>query len=207
VLSRALIDEKLVADSKEPVTICYFFFNDNEEQSSATTALCALIDQLCSRHHKLYSDVNDKAIRGGKGLRNDFDAIWDLFLEVAEFMGKVICVLDALDACKPVERESLIQSLETFYSCRQAFGQQESNLKFLTTSRPFIENETALFLLVRDIPTIRMTGQDESEKVSSEIDMVMGRELQTIAESFRLDENAHSSLHDRLKRIPNRTHL
>lgn len=111
-----MIDEKLVADSEEPVTICYFFFNDNEEQSSATTALCGLVDQLSSRQHKLASDVHNKAIRGGKGLRNDFDAMWNLFLEAAKFIGKVICVLDALDACKPVERESLVKRLETFCS-------------------------------------------------------------------------------------------
>lgn len=52
-----------------------------------------------------------------------------------------------------------------------------------------------------------MTGQDELEKVSSEIDIIMDRELQTIAEGFGLDKIAHLSLHDRLKRIANRTYL
>jgi hypothetical protein len=102
VLSRALIDEKLVTDSEEPVTLCYFFFNDNEEQSSATTALCALIHQLISQHHEILWDVSAEADRYETDLMSDFDALWNLFIKVAKDIGDVICVLDGLDECKPV---------------------------------------------------------------------------------------------------------
>lgn len=145
VLSRALIDVRLVTDSVEHVTLCYFFFNDNEEQSSATTALCALVHQLNCKHHDLLRTVTAHAASDGEGLRTDFEAMWNLFISAATSTGKVICVLDALDKCKPTERESLVKHLESFYTSRQASRQQERNLKFVTTSRPFTEDEPALF--------------------------------------------------------------
>ena len=123
VLSRALIDERLVTDSAERVTLCYFFFNDNEEQSSATTALCALIHQLNCKHHDLLRAITAQATRNEEGLRNDFEAMWNLFISAATSIGKVVCVLDALDKCKPTDRDSLVKHLESFYTSRRASGQ------------------------------------------------------------------------------------
>lgn len=123
MLSRALIDERLVTDSAERVTLCYFFFNDNEEQSSATTALCALIHQLNCKHHDLLRAITAQATRNEEGLRNDFEAMWNLFISAATSIGKVVCVLDALDKCKPTDRDSLVKHLESFYTSRRASGQ------------------------------------------------------------------------------------
>jgi hypothetical protein len=46
VLSRALVDERLVGIRSCNPTICHFFFKDNEEQNNIATALCALLHQL-----------------------------------------------------------------------------------------------------------------------------------------------------------------
>lgn len=140
-------------------------------------------------------------------MRNDFDAMWNLFIRVAGDIGKVICVLDALDKCKSTERESLVKCLKAFYTSKRASRRQESSLKFFMTSRPLTENEPSLFSLVQSVPAIRLTGEDESEVFSNEIDIVMELELQTITEDLGLEEYAHSLLRDRLQRIPNRTYL
>jgi hypothetical protein len=105
VLSRALIDEKLVTDSEELVTLCYFFFDDNEEQSSVTTALCALIHQLINQSPRpaFFRAVGAEIEMNGIGLRNNFSAMWNLFTGVAARDKKVICILDGLDKCKPVD--------------------------------------------------------------------------------------------------------
>lgn len=64
-----------------------------------------------------------------------------------------------------------------------------------------------MYSLPRSIPTICLAGENESEEISSEIDIVMGHELQIIAENYRLNKNAHSLLHDSLQRTPNKTYL
>lgn len=207
VLSRALIDETLVANSEDPVTICYFFFKDNREQSSATTAIFALIHQLITQHQRIIWDLFGRSPGGINGLRSDFEAVWNLFIRAAISIGNVVCVLDAVDKCKSTERESLVKRLESFHASKRASGRLEHKLKFFTTSRIFTKDEPTLLSLVQSIPNIRLAGEDGSKKVSSEIDIVLGLELQTIAENFGLDKNAYSTLNERLKQTLNKTYL
>jgi hypothetical protein len=75
VLSRALIDEKLVG--AEPATLCYFFFKDNEGQNKITTALCALIYQLlCKNDSLLKKYMTPSKESYGDTLRDAFRELW-----------------------------------------------------------------------------------------------------------------------------------
>lgn len=205
VLSRALIDEKLV--SAEPVTLCYFFFKDNDEQNNTTTAFCALLHQFfCAHNSLLEKHVNSAMKKCGKALKNDFEELWRIFISAATdpSAGDVVCILDALDECQEYDRNKLIIYLERFYIDGPKQG---SKLKFLVTSRPYNEIELRFFNLTRKIPTIRLAGEEESEKISHEIGIVMKSKIKEIATTLELNEDVESSLHYRLQQIPNRTYL
>jgi hypothetical protein len=208
VLSRALIDEKLV--SAEPVILCYFFFKDNEEQNNAATALCALLHQLLCGHEDLLQKYVAPAFKKcGDALKNDFEELWRTFVSAATdpSTGNVVCILDALDECQVANRNKLINHLEGFYSRSDSTSERGSKLKFLVTSRPYGEIELKFSALIRTVPTIRLAGEDESENISREIGIVMESKLETIAQNLDLDEDAKSSLRARLDQIPNRTYL
>ena len=208
VLSRALIDEKLVG--AEPVTLCYFFFKDNEEQNNAATALCALLHQLLCEHEDLLQRHVVPAFKKcGEALKSDFEELWRTFISVATdtSAGDVVCILDALDECQLADRNKLINLLDSFYSRPDSTSKRGFKLKFLVTSRPYAEIELKFSPLMRTVPTIRLAGEDESEKISREIGIVMESKLKTIAQNLGLDGGAQSSLRARLDQIPNRTYL
>jgi hypothetical protein len=207
-LSRALIDEKLVG--AEPVTLCYFFFKDNEEQNSAATALCALFHQfLCVHSDLLQRYVAPAYTKCGDALKNDFEELWRTFILAATDPSAkdVVCILDALDECKVADRNKLISHLEDFYRRSDNTSQRGSKLKFLVTSRPYGEIELKFSPLIRSVPNIRLAGEDESEKISNEIGFVIQAKVKEIAETCKLTDLLRSSLHKRLCEVPNRTYL
>jgi hypothetical protein len=208
VLSRALIDEKLVG--VEPVILCYFFFKDNEEQNNAATALCALLHQLLWGHKSLLQKHVAPAVKKcGDALKNDFEELWRTFISAATdpSAGDVVCVLDALDECKVADRNKLISHLEDFYRHSDNTSQRGSKLKFLVTSRPYGEIELEFSPLISSVPTIRLAGEDESDKISNEIGFVIQAKVKEIAETCKLTDRLQSLLHKRLCEVPNRTYL
>jgi hypothetical protein len=208
VLSRALVDEHLVGE--EDVTICYFFFKDNEEQDSLVTALCALLHQLFCKHKSLLKKHGAKVFKKcGEALKQDTDELWKLFISAAtdHSAGNIVCVLDALDECRMRDRKKLITRLERFYRSSLGRPRHGFHLKFLVTSRPYTEIELDFSSLMRSLPSIRLAGEDESEMISREIGIVAKSTLETIAEDLGLDEETHLFLHSQLEKIPNRTYL
>jgi hypothetical protein len=100
VLSRALIDEKLVGS--EPFTLCYFFFKDNEEQNTIATAICALLHQFFWVHEDLLPIYVAPAVKKcGESLKKEEGELWRTFISATTdpVAGDVVCVLDALDEC------------------------------------------------------------------------------------------------------------
>lgn len=198
------IDEKLV--SAEPVTLCYFFFKDNEDQNNIATALCALLHQLlCAHDDLLPKHVASAVKRCGEALRGDHEELWRTFMLAATdpLAGDVICILDALDECQESDRKKLITHLEDFYYKFK----RESKLKFLVTSRPYHNIESGFSKLTQSAPTIRLAGEEESDSISHEIGIVIEAKIKDIAETRKLGEEVRSSLQRRLFEIPNRTYL
>jgi hypothetical protein len=127
VLSRALINEKLIGSRSS--TLCHFFFKDNEEQDDIATAFCALLYQLfCAHEHLLKKYATSVIEREEHALKNEFELLWSLFLSATtgKSAGDIICVLDALDECRQPDRNKLITRLENFYS--KSLGQKERQI-------------------------------------------------------------------------------
>jgi ankyrin repeat protein len=208
VLSRALIDEKLVGG--DSALVCYFFFKDNEEQNSTPRAICALLHQLFRSKKSLFSKYAVPAIKeNGEQLKTGFEELWRLLMAAATDLegSKIICVLDALDECQQDDRDKLIRKLEEFYKASAGHSRTGPSLKFLVTSRPYRQIELRFFTLTKCVPTIRLAGEEELDAISGEINIAIKAKVQQIGEELGLSETVQSSLEKRLSEISHRTYL
>ena len=200
VLSKSLVDSEL--QSTLSLTTAYYFFKDaSPEQRSATHALCALVHQICSQNRGLLRKAVDAYHNNGGMLTLSFAWMWQLLLAVAHLpeAGEIVCVVDALDECQEKDRGTLIDSLNDFYASQKRC---EGQLKFLVTSRPYSDIEESF-----DHDTIRLAGEDESETIEHEINLVIKDRVSKIASRKRLDGRTQAALQDRLLQTENRTYL
>jgi len=131
VLAKHLIDYAL----PRSVTICYFFFKD-QDQNTVRQALCALLHQLFSQKPFLIQHAMKRFEKDGLGLINSLNSLWTILGDAVRDpqAGSIIIVLDALDECAELEFENLIWNIES----QMRSGQLgHSKLKYLLTSRPY----------------------------------------------------------------------
>ncbi|KAF7508612.1 hypothetical protein GJ744_009161 [Endocarpon pusillum] len=104
-------------------------------------------------------------------------------------------------------RDKFIAYLERFYSRLPDSPKRGFRLKVLITSRPYDRIERGFSKLTKIIPTIRLAGEEESDKISHEIGLAIEAMVKDIAEKRGLQEEQRSVLQRRLGEIPNRTYL
>ncbi|KAJ5683416.1 ankyrin [Penicillium macrosclerotiorum] len=210
VLSRALIDDRLVEDGS--ATICYFFFKENEEQDNLATAICALLHQLFYDQNSLFQKHAELQVRQHKDkLKLDSSALWDLWISAASDSTKdVICIIDALDECRQPDRNQLLEKLERFYltsSEGKRVGAKNSKLKFIVTSRPYGDIEWGFAKIINRDPKIQLAAESKVHIISQEINVVMEAKVDEIVDKRHLDDEIRTALKDRFSEIPNSTYL
>jgi hypothetical protein len=209
VLSRMLVDERLVGCA----SVCHFFFKESakqNEQNKATTAICALLNQLFHQRQKLLErHVTSAFEKCGQALKTDFEQLWQILVSAAtdEDAGNVVCILDALDECEPSDRNKLIARMQEFYISTRRQSGRKSCLKFFVNSRPYHDIEREFRDLTTDFPTIRLDGELEAEAISGEIQIVMESRLAIIKRKRRWSDNVVAALQERLSQVVNRTYL
>ena len=199
VLSRSLIDNELQSGPSR--TTCYFFFKDVGEQRSATNAICALLHQLCTQNQSVLQQVVRVYQSNGNKLTLSFSWLWKAFLAATSRpeAGEIVCILDALDECEEEDKVTLIESLNNTYTTRSGFA---GRVKFLVTSRPYYDIEDRFNELV-----IRLSGEDESEQIGKEIDLVIKDRVPKIAARKKFDRKTQDALQERLLATESRTYL
>lgn len=185
VLAKSLVDRDL--RQGEPATICYFFFKDNEEQDNLATAFCALLHQLYTQQPKLIRYALPAFEENGEKLQRETREMWRILLKSAcdSTSPPTICVLDALDECRDVDRRQLITLLCDSFT-KSARGVSEPNLKFLVTSRPYDNVERWFSQTVSRWPHVRLRGEDENEQIREEINLVINRQVQMLVDELSL---------------------
>jgi ankyrin repeat protein len=205
VLAKSLIDIEL--KSTRSRTTCYFFFKDDDSrQKSVTHALCALLHQLFDRKPFLLGHAVSQFRSEGIKLLGSFFKLWNILTAAAADpnAGEIICVLDALDECEESSRFELIEAVNRYYS---ESGKNQANLKFVVTSRPYSTIEQRFAKLTTKMPTIRLQGEDESELISKEINLVIKSRVPEIGVELELTKLEESKLEDRLLKVTHRTYL
>jgi len=215
VLARSIIDSYM---STPAVTVCYFFFKENEEQNCLATALCSILHQLFTQkpyllHHAVPSwEIN------GKALQKDTHELWQIFLKAtSNVSSKTICVFDAFDECREVDQDQLIQNLKSFHhqthqprqTCQPPNDSQTAQdtwLKFIVTSRPYqhIQNR---FREITDFPYLHLMGEQENDKIRQEIDLVVKMRVDQLAKTASLPSDLQKRLEKQLLEMKHRTYL
>ncbi|KAI9695039.1 MAG: hypothetical protein M1822_000656 [Bathelium mastoideum] len=207
VLSKALIDEGLLnpdnPDARTAST-CYFFFKDDAERGRVVNALRSILHQLFRQKpwliHHAVRDYQDF------GREIPFSILWEILLNAAKDprTGPVICVLDALDECETLNRKSLIKYITDCYYDSQT---SKSKLKFIITSRPYYDLHMDFGW--NNLPLIHLNGDESSEKIGEEIDIVVSSEVSRISNIHKppLDQGIQESLIQYIKKQENRTYL
>ena len=205
VLSRSLIDDRRFCTSAMTSTVCYFFFKDGHEQRKfGANALSAMLHQLFE-NTALISHALPKAKTYGTKLRDAFGELWEILTKCAQDSeaGQIICVIDALDECEKDSRSQLLEKLRSFFS--EEHDSSSYKLKFLVTSRPYDDLEDG-FRPLSDVSTyLHFDGDDKSQRIGQDIDLVIDHEMPRIAKGFSAEHC--NSITKRLKKMNNRTYL
>ena len=209
VLSKALVDEDLLNSNDPMTTICYFFFKDDDSsRQNGANALCALLHQLFVQKPWLLKYAMVDFQHYGQNLTSQFSTLWDILETSARDpeAGKIVCVLDALDECCTASREELIQHMGRFYSSQH---KSLTKLKLLTTSRPYHNIERAFHREITDMTSISLRGEDESETISREIDLVIDDRVPRLCDARNppLELDVQKGLISCLKKFEHRTYL
>ncbi|MCJ1246978.1 Ankyrin-2 [Trapelia coarctata] len=206
VLSRFLIEELFPA---EDTFICYFFFKDEgKEQRSPSSAVCALLHQLYADRPALVKHALRAFNREGVKLQNLFSELWAILrASVTDpAAGNIICVLDALDECEESGRILLIDALKQFHRNLDWNG-SNGYVKFLATSRPYQSIERKFRALENALPQIRLAGEDETESIKEEIDLVIKDRVGGLRDDLELDSKVAANLESKLLSMDHRTYL
>lgn len=209
VLAKSLIEIDF-RRSDDRLAVCYFFFKDNDEQNSFTTALCAMLHQLFKVNPELIRHALPSWRENGIKLQYEVDELWRIFMDATSDPAccNTVCIFDGLDECQSNDRDKLISRLEKFYIETHLFN-RGNWLKFLVTSRPYDEIRFALEPVTRSFPWIHLNGDQESEHMHEEISLVVKIRVAELAENLSemLSVETRERLEKELLQMEHRTYL
>ncbi|RMD45115.1 hypothetical protein DV735_g68, partial [Chaetothyriales sp. CBS 134920] len=208
VLVRSLVDHELQTTDQH--TVCYFSFKDNDEQNNVATALCALLHQLFSKQRRLFQHAIRAWDTNGEKLVQERGELWRILMAAGtdDEAQDVTYVLDALDECQPSDRQWLINMLSKFHQDSLSLpSSRRGRLKILVTSRPYDDIRVDFQKQIKDLPTIRLRGEEENERVHEEIDMVIRIRVGELKSDLGLDSDTAAQLQTTLLEMEHRTYL
>lgn len=115
--------------------------------------------------------------------------------------------LGFLDECEEPEQFILIESLKKFYCNPEDNRNRTPKLRFLLTSRPYRSISAKFHSLIQRFPTIYLSGDNESDNIREEIDLVIHSEVSGIASERCFSRETQDFLLKQLLSIENRTYL
>ncbi|CEJ59102.1 hypothetical protein PMG11_07738 [Penicillium brasilianum] len=127
----------------DEVTLGYFFCDSGfHTRRTATSIVRGLLYQLIRKHKKLLDFILLEYRSRGAELFTSFDALWSIFMDMVadQSIGRIYCIINALDECDQESKQILLQQLE------ETFQSQETspNVRILVTSRPYPEIRESL---------------------------------------------------------------
>ncbi|RDW70378.1 hypothetical protein BP5796_08775 [Coleophoma crateriformis] len=209
VLCRTIVDDDLPEHAVN-ASVLYFFFKDtSDDQRSGHKAIRSLLHQFISRRFSLvknvmplYDELGDKKMD-----QASFFQLWSVFLAMMRDpdAGEVICLFDALDECREHDQEELIRSINNFCSTQQ--HSPSPKVRFLITSRPYLDIQAAFENVVQTSIGIRLNGALESDSIKKEIDLFIRHHVTDIGKQIKLPPKVQEYLHETLLSMENRTYL
>ncbi|KAJ5737403.1 uncharacterized protein N7483_002528 [Penicillium malachiteum] len=207
VLSRSIIDDYLNGSYPE-VTTCYFFFKDNDEQNHLAPALCSVLHQLFSQRPQLLRHAIPSWEKSGEKIRQEVDELWRIFISavLADDFCKTICIFDALDECREIDQNRLIEKLQSFHRLPHPHT-EDIWLKYLVTSRPYDDIHKKFRVITDSFPHVHLKGEEENDQIHHEIDLVVKMRVKELAETAPLSQEIEQRLEQQLLQMEHRTYL
>lgn len=157
-----------------------------------------------------------KYSQNGSNLKSNFDLLWEIFRSIVMdpemIHTEIVCLLDALDECSERDRGSLLNLITTFVRYQQelrigVLHATHAPLKFFLTSRPVLSIEVHFSKLVANLPTVRLAGELETNRISSEVELFIRAEIEDMQNELGFDSETAMSLQDKFSKFENRTYL
>ncbi|SCV61255.1 uncharacterized protein FFFS_15824 [Fusarium fujikuroi] len=201
VLAKYLVDHGLPRST----TICYFFFKE-QDQNTVRQALCALLHQLFSLKPSLIEHAMPQFREDGHSLVNSTESLWKILRNSMRDSraGSVIVVLDALDECAESEFADLMRNVEKQFRSDQL---DSGKLKYLLTCRPYHQILSKFRRLLDAFPNIHIPGEDESQTISKEVNLVIRHRIKELAIENCLTTQIENHLERKLQEATHRTYL
>jgi ankyrin repeat protein len=201
VLAKYLIDDVLCKDS----TICYYFFKD-QDQNTVCQLLCAVLHQLFCKLPALIKHAIGAFEKNGNKLVNSTDSLWSILSNTLQDpeAGKVILVIDALDECLNLELNKLLSGLERQYRDCTESG---TKVKYIFTTRPYEQIILGFKRNFNDASTIRIPGEEESDTISQEVNLVIQYRVERLAGDMGLKDGLKERITQELLEVSHRTYL
>lgn len=138
----------------------------------------------------------------GAKLKNSTRQLWKILRDAVEDhrAGLVVIVLDALDECDKAEFEDLVRNVKDHFNCSHS-------PRYLLTSRPYDWIVDEFYTLLELFPKIRIPGEEASETISKEIDLVVTYRVKQLSKQKRLTSDTTNELERSLQEHTNRTYL
>ncbi|RDW58642.1 hypothetical protein BP6252_13118 [Coleophoma cylindrospora] len=209
VLAKTLIDKSLLSTEIIHLTTCYFFFKkEDASRNRGIHALRSILHQLFMQRPELIEFAKSDYKTKGETLFSSLTSLWGILQSCATSLkiGKIICVIDALDECLESDRYLLIKLLRELDAPQR---RTKKSLKVVVTCRPYHDIVGAFNDSNYGNRSIRLRGEKETEKIREDIDTVIEHEIPRIAscQNFQLDLEAQDSLIKHLKDMKHHSYL
>ena len=169
----SFISRYLIEQHPKAIVCRYFCDGKIEEYRDLCTMLKSLIFQLVDQRRRLWRIVKRESNAGGFNIFTQFDALWNLFVQLArkETRYSIIIIIDALDELEEKARSRLVARIEQLL----ANGEIKS-IKILVTTRITAEVATEAY----DISpyTVRLSLVNNKEDIDKDIQSVVRHRLE-----------------------------
>ncbi|KAI2628042.1 hypothetical protein GGS26DRAFT_131200 [Hypomontagnella submonticulosa] len=182
VMSKFLVET--FEDVEPKARTIYFFFSDRDKtRSTAISFLKAAIHQLLGSSSRLFkTHVKPKLDLHGSSLYRSFGLLCEVFISIIKTgdVGRVYCVLDALDECEESSRDELIKVMGENFTGPETDGANSDILmdfRIFVTSRPYEK----IHVKWHEFPINRLKAEQEEIKINKDITHYVEDKVKTLA--------------------------
>lgn len=216
VLAKYLVDDYLPTSIPTSETICYFFFQD-QIQNSAAQALCAILHQLFASQRHLLRHAADVYNVDGPALRKNKSSLWQILLAALADADTlpVTIIIDAIDECAESEITGFLEGIRQIFN--QTNDPNHLKVRCLITSRPYNSIRREFNRMVSDLAyestssnkyiDLHIPGEDASDAISGEIKLVIEDRVRQLGEILRLRDDLLDQIAKLLVEFTHRTYL
>jgi hypothetical protein len=134
--------------------------------------------------------------------------LWRIFAAAAlsDESYKTICIFNALDECRKIDQNRLIEKLQSFH--RLPYPPiQDTWLKFLVTSRPYDDIQNGFRTITNSLPHLHLKGEEENNQIHQEINAVVRMRVRELSKRVALPQDREQQLKQQLLQMEHRTYL